>query len=191
MRPFCLILISLVFYVSCSKDENKTHVLDFKKFTIEVPKSWKKLDNLRGVDSYVGGFVTEDGDSIIFDLGPYSNALHDEGPSIMEKSMWESVKNYPSQIDSTQFVIVEDTAWVDYDFYRKRNLRWDTIDGRLSKIVFPVRPGDGITGIYIDSLGNEFRGKIRFNLSGFNLKPKNGEILLEAIRTIKFSLKDN
>lgn len=192
MGKFYLILISLFFVMNCSNYKKETHILDFNRFTIEIPKNWKKIENLRGIDSYVGGFVTEDGDSITFDLGIYSNSLQDDGPGIMERSVWESIKDSRSDIDSSNFIIIEDSVWVDTDIYRKRNIKWDTIDGYLTKIVFPVRSGDGVAGIYIDSLdANSYGEKIRFNLKGFNLKPQNEKLFLELIKTLKFNLKNN
>ncbi len=50
--------------------------MDFDKFTIEVPKAWKKK-KLWIDDSYVGRIVMESGDMAVFDLGLYSNDLED------------------------------------------------------------------------------------------------------------------
>jgi hypothetical protein len=68
----------------------------------------------------------------------------------------------------------------------KYRIQWDTVDGRKSKIVSPKRNGNGITGIYIDSLWGTGPEKDRFSFSGNNLDPINQKLFLIAIKTIKF-----
>lgn len=62
----------------------------------------------------------------------------------------------------------------------------DTIDRKRVKLVRPKKSGTGITGVYIDSLRSTAYGNIKFELSGYNLKPENEELVLTAIKTIKF-----
>lgn len=52
----------------------------------------------------------------------------------------------------TSDVFVESMKGLDMDRYRKTNLFWDTIDGREAKVVVPIKPGVGISGVYIDGL---------------------------------------
>jgi hypothetical protein len=69
-------------------------------------------------------------------------------------------------------------------------VKWDTIDGRKAKIVSPKQPGNGITGIYIDSLWQTGNVVDRFNLYGINLKPENERIFLDALNTLRFKRKE-
>jgi|SRR5690606_6031842 len=185
MRKFYVILILLFFVISCANNKKETHILDFKRFTIEVPKNWKKI-KLKGIDSQVGGIISNDNDTMFFDLGMYSWDLDNYEKSIMPRSVWDSLKKNIPIIDSSNYIIVEDYE-VDLEIYRTQDTKWDTIDGYLAKMIFPIHTGKGLSGIYIDSLNSD---KIRFNLYGIDLKPKNEKLFLEAIQTIKFNMKD-
>ena len=68
----------------------------------------------------------------------------------------------------------------------KSKISWDTIAGRRAKILSPIKPGLGTTGIYIDSLWQAGSDVDKFNLYGTNLKPHNNKALLDAFRTLKF-----
>jgi hypothetical protein len=89
-------------------------------------------------------------------------------------------------VDTSGMIIVETRKGIDPDIYKKQNVSWDTIDGRKAKIVYPRQPGNGITGIYIDSLWVRGSDTDRFNLYGNNLKPTDERMLLEVLRTLKF-----
>lgn len=78
---------------------------------------------------------------------------------------------------------------IDSDEHRKNSVLWDTIDHRKAKIVFPIKSGIGITGVYIDSLWQSGSDIDRFNLYGVNLKTENEKILLQAIKTLRFYKK--
>ncbi len=163
-----------------SKDERKT--MDFGAFTIETPKSWKKI-KADGIDSYVGRIALDSSDTMHFDLGWYSNTLTEDQPLIVERSMLQ-YSQLPT--DTSELIIVEKLKGIDLDRYKKQNVSWETIDGRNAKIVYPRRSGRGTTGIYIDSLWVSGGGIDRFNLYGINLKTKNEEKVLQTLRTLKF-----
>ena len=75
MRTTSLAIVLLLLAASCNKDIHvERHTLDFGKFTIEVPEKWDYVKQ-QGIDSYVGGIRTSDGQMISFDLGWYSNKL--------------------------------------------------------------------------------------------------------------------
>jgi hypothetical protein len=92
---------------------------------------------------------------------------------------------------------IDDQDAIGFDLGRYSNpLRFenttsyiDTIDNKSVKIVRPKYSGTGITGIYIDSIGSTKYGNIKFELSGNNLDPENEELVLKAIKTIKFTKK--
>ena len=71
MRKTLSILISLLI-LSCDKSDNKT--IDYGAFEITVPKSWSEYE-IKGIDSYVSGLITDKNDTLIFDLGWYSPDL--------------------------------------------------------------------------------------------------------------------
>ena len=160
-----------------------SQTMDFSSFTLEAPSSWKAIKE-KGVDSYVGKIAIEEGDTLHFDLGGYSNNLTEYDPTLLDSSMISSID--PSMADLSNVIFVKDKKDIDPDQYRKNNVRWDTIDGRKAKIVFPRRSGIGTTGIYIDSLWISGDDTDRFNLYGLNLKPGNEIKVLDAIKTLKF-----
>ena len=185
--PFYILLL---FFVACentndkkSNNEIQNHILDFGAFTIETPISWKKIEE-KGIDSYVGGIAIDEKDTLYFDLGWYSNNLTEDPPQIIERSMLKEI-----DIDTTDFIIVENIRKVDFEKYRKQNIKWDTIDNYLTKIVFPIRTEKGTTGIYIDSLWESGSAIDKFNLYGNNLKTENEMKFLKVIHTLKFKRK--
>jgi len=97
-----------------------------------------------------------------------------------------------SATDSMKDIIVRDIPLdvdLDADRFRKQNVSWDTIDHRLVKLVFPRISGNGLTGVYIDSLWQKGSSKIRFNLAGTDLKVQNEKDLLNAVKTLRFYKK--
>ena len=177
------IVLLTLFIISCreSRPKNDKQTLDFGAFTIEVPNTWKKIKR-KGIDSYTGGIAIDSVDTIGFDLGVWSNSLTEQPPVIWERSSFQFPKNF----DTTQVVLVDDLRGIDPDKYRKQTLTWDTIDGREVKVVYPRKPGKGVTGIYIDSL-RQTRSEIdRFNLYGIDLKSQNQQEFLKTVKTIKF-----
>lgn len=170
---------------ACSqvKPKNDSKTMDFGSFSIETPQSWSAIKK-RGLDSYVGSIAIDDTDTIRFDLGGHSNKLYEYDPTILDSNMIESIDTYI--VDTSKVIFVKNKMTVDPDRYRKNNVLWDTIDGRTAKIVYPRKPGIGTTGVYIDSLWISGSAVDRFNLFGENLKPKNEQKVLEALRTLKF-----
>ena len=70
--------IILLTLLSCtSKQKGRTKTLDFGEFKIDVPLTWQQV-KAKGIDSYVGLMILDNGDTISFDLGWYSNPLEEE-----------------------------------------------------------------------------------------------------------------
>ncbi len=183
MRKIILAIIISVGLASCNQSNSKERakILDFGVFTIETPQKWTKIKE-SGIDSYVGRIAIDSIDTLDFDLGWYSNKLEDELPIIIERG---NLKFLDNKADTSSLIIVDNIKDVDLNKYRKTKVVWDTIDGYRTKIVYPIKSGLGITGAYIDSLGN----KNRFNLYGTNLKSDNEKDLLKVIKTLKFHKK--
>ncbi|HEY0068042.1 MAG TPA: hypothetical protein VGB46_11785 [Flavisolibacter sp.] len=181
MQKLVLYLTILVTTIACRQGgkENAAKVMDFGEFTIQTPGHWNRMI-LHGIDSYVGAIVIDSTDTLMFDLGWYSNDLTEYMEVIMSDGKTYYISNYDTAYNPTLF----DSA--NRDKVVKSHISWDTIDGRRAKIVSPIKPGIGITGIYIDSLWESGSGNDRFNLYGKDLKPTNEKAVLEALRTLKF-----
>ncbi|TCC86450.1 hypothetical protein EZ428_23575 [Pedobacter frigiditerrae] len=154
-------LLVLILILSCNK---KTQTLDFKTFTIEVPKNWIAIKE-KGIDSYIGRIAIDNRDTLSFDLGWYSNDLKEEHP------------------------FGEDTVALEKRLKSKRSV--EIVDNKKAVIIKPKKTGIGTTGIYIDSLWTAGSGIDKFQLNGHNLKPENERIFLDAIRTVKFHKKND
>ncbi len=153
-------------------------ILDFGRFTIETPNSWIKI-NEQGIDSYVGRIVVDSTDTLDFDLGWYSTPLLDYDSGEFNGRMY-FVSKYGRQ-----------DKLLDSSISRKHLILSrtiiDTINGRKAEVVSPIKPGIGITGIYIDSLWQSGNEMDKFMLYGINLKPENEQLVLDAFQTIKFN----
>lgn len=143
-KRYSLLTISALFLICSFQPATKT--LDYKQFTIEVPRTWEMV-NVQGMDSYVGRFSISETEYAGFDLGRYSNSLDGED----------------------------------------REYEYIMLDHKKAKIVKPKLSGKGLTGVYIDSISNTPYGRIKFQLNGKNLTPTNEKLLLQAIKTIKFT----
>ncbi len=179
MKYFILIFAIFIFACTSNNETSKLKTLDFGSFTIQTPNNWTKK-KVKGIDSYVGQILLDSSDVLTFDLGPYSNDLTEYQEVIMADGKRYYINSndtsaIPTLIDSTR----------KYEVI-KSNVLWDTIDGRLSKLLTPIHSGIGTTGIYVDSLWGIGNERDRFNLYGINLKSTNEKAVIEAFQTIKF-----
>lgn len=72
---FLFWLIALACDTPPEETNDNLQQLDFGKFSIEVPVSWKYIP-MQGVDSFVGIIETNTHEKISFDYGMYSNTLN-------------------------------------------------------------------------------------------------------------------
>lgn len=177
-----LTLSIIVSLCSCKtkKAVSEINLLDFKRFTIETPSSWTKIES-RGVDSYVGGIQIDSTQGASFDLGLYSNDLSEFVKVNLHNTDYAFVatSNYPPLMGDSNFM----------EKIKKCKVVWDTIDGYKAKLVIPINSGFGVTGIYFDSLWPTQSGNAKFQLSGNNLNPENETDLIKAFQTLRFNRK--
>lgn len=191
MKPR-LLMVAMAILMSCqSKSSNtnsKTKLLDYKYFTMRVPKEWKALE-AESEDSYVGNIAIDSNTFVNFDLGWYSNQL-DEGSedySVRHDSLIVK-RELPVKVNGKNYT---------YDYRGKpdssiiapltiNRKQWITIDGYKAKLVTPVRTGNGTTGVYIDSLWKAGDSNDRFQINGQNLTLKQQQQLIAAMKTLKF-----
>jgi hypothetical protein len=184
------VLIALASCTGNKQSNDGTKLLDYKHFTIRVPKSWKRVD-AKGIDSYVGEIHIDSNTIINFDLGWYSNSLS-EGRSTTYYSV-ESGKVYVP--DSSIKQNLEDpTHWKYYgkadsstlEKLKRERIAWLNISNYRAKLITPKRIGLGTTGIYIDSLWNAGNSNDRFQMNGKNLTLTQQQQFIKAIKTLKF-----
>ena len=155
-----ILLILILFYSCLSKNKIvATSVLDFDSFKIEVPKNWIKI-KVSGVDDYVGKIAIDNKDTLSFNLGFFANSLEQNAPD-------DYYGNNPEK-------------------HFKSKISWDSIGNHKAKILTPKKAGNGMTGIYFDSLWKNGQDIVKFNLVGNDLKKINERSVLLAFKTIRF-----
>ena len=184
------ILISLLI-CSCASLKYKT--IDFGAFEITVPEKWNKYER-KGIDSYVGGIITDKRDTLKFDYGWYSGDISTDFPMVYDKeSLAELSKREKELLPQTKHLIVEDLFYSNVDFkeYLKYNVEYDTIECFPAKIITPKNKGYGGTGIYIDSLSGSRidYNKTKLSFYGWYLNDKTQKEFIKALKTLRFEDK--
>lgn len=180
------LMVIFLTLLSCSDRQNSnTKRLDFGQFTIDVPTTWEHV-KANGIDSFVGHLALGNGDSVMFDLGWYSNPLEEEYKFQVENGDVYLKNEEKSTQNSVFFEFYGKADTVDVEKFMVNKISWSTIDNRKAKIVQPRKTGKGMTGVYFDSLWTEGSGTDRFQMNGKNLHPDNERLLLKAFETIKF-----
>jgi len=187
MKKLLSISILLIIF-SCSKKEYKT--IDFGKFEITVPENWSKYEAI-GIDSYVGGIITETNDTLSFDFGMYSSDLSKKDFPLLYDSLRlaELTKKERSLLPKTKHIIVDSiTEDIDFQEYLQYQFEYDSIDCFQAKIITPRNKGFGGSGIYIDSLKGtkDNFNKIRFGFYGWYLNDNVQSEFIKALKTLKF-----
>ena len=185
------ILLTLIFsliIISCSRNNYKT--IDFGSFKITVPDDWNKYER-SGIDSYIGGIVTDKLDTLNFDFGWYSGDISNSFPLVFDK---ETLKELSSKklalLSDTKHLIME--TWsdsnieIDLNDYRKYDVHFDSIDCFNAKIILPRNKGFGSSGIFIDRMTVD--GKLKFNFYGNFLDNSTQQKFLKALKTLKFDI---
>lgn len=182
MKLIFKIFIFLIIF-SCKNSETKK--VNFEGFSIEIPVKWKQI-KLKGVDSYVGGFITQQKDSIIFDFGFYLNSLdtHQKIRDSLFTELIEKGNEYEHSLEMLDSII----STINIDSLSNYEIEYYVIDNKPAKIIFPkYNKTHGSTGVYFDSIWDkDIEQKVRFNLYGNNLNKHNKEQLIKAIKTLKF-----
>lgn len=187
MKQIIVIILVSILIISCKpKSEFKT--IDFGDFEITVPEQWNKLE-VKGTDSYVGGIITPEKDSLIFDIGLYSGDVSNDFALVFDKNSYaELTKKEKELLKKTKHLIV-DSLSVDIDFgkYQKYKSVFYSIDCFKAKMTIPTNVEFGATGIYIDSLKGNSKdfNKVKMAFYGFDLKEKTQNQFVTALKTIK------
>ncbi|RZS93146.1 hypothetical protein [Aquimarina brevivitae] len=170
-------LLSFIILTGCNNSQ-QNKVIDFNSFEITVPRTWNKLD-VKGIDSYVGGFSTNSGDSIFFDYGNHTFKM-----DLVLKV--NDLKEY-KKLDSIGFE-VNDLIFSKYPnidqnqgTFHNEYYMYDSIDNYQAKISAPKIIGNGTTGIYFEGLP---KGKNLY-VYGNNLTDNEHRELLKSFKTIK------
>lgn len=198
MQKLIIIIIFSTGLLSCReiKTNDGSMTLHFRHFTIETPDGWTKIEE-QEIDRYVGKIAIDERDTLMFDLSWFSNDLKEfvsvelpDGSLIYSPTdiYTPHIPTYSTDsvefIDSSHAFLSE--VYTDISKVEKSRITFKVIDGKKAKILIPKKPGSGITGIYIDSLWKEGDEIDSFNLYGINVKPKNQDLVIKSLQTLKF-----
>lgn len=173
-----LFLLSIVSFVSC--DNNKSRNVDMGYYTIDIPHDWKKI-KLMGIDSEVNAILTPSNDTIISDLGNYSEKF-DETNKVFSNA--EIIK-YKSMGMETSNLFSSDTPEIDQaqGTFLKEYYMYFNVDNCNAKFRIPKFGIKGVTGI---SITNIKKTKNRLVIISQNLDANEQNLLINSFKTIKF-----
>jgi hypothetical protein len=188
MKKLLLINILLLFF-SC-KPKSDYKAIDFGSFEITVPQSWNEIE-MKGIDSYVGGIVTNEKDTLIFDIGAYSTDVSkNDLPLVYDKKSYAELTEKQKQVlKKTKHLIVDTISGkIDFKMYLTQKFEIVNVECFKAKIITTRNKGFGTTGIYIDSLkgGGKNSNKTKFCFYGEDLKEKTEKEFLKSLKTIRF-----
>jgi len=188
MKQILIAIFGSVLIISC-KPKSQFKTIDFGDFEITVPRQWNELE-FKGIDSYIGGIITPEKDSLIFDIGRYSSDISKNSfPLVFDKNSYnELTKKQKKLLKKTKHLIVDSLSGnIDFGKYAKYKFIFYQIDCFKAKIITPTNIEFGSTGIYIDSLRGNSKDftKVGMCFYGYNLKHRTQEQFVNALKTIK------
>ncbi|HLW63594.1 MAG TPA: hypothetical protein VKY33_09370 [Flavobacterium sp.] len=181
-------ILFLILIISCkSKSEFKT--IDFDIFEITVPQNWKKIE-MKGIDSYTGGIITEKKDTLTFDIGLYSgDATKNNLPLVFDiKNFAELSYKEKERLKKTNHLILDSLSEkIDFSKYLSQKFEIEKVDCFEAKIIRPTNKGFGTTGIYIDSLegSRKMFNKLKMSFYGENLSKETEIKFIKALKNIR------
>lgn len=170
---FCIIGI-----ISCTETKEKKVFLRGVKMNIY--NEWQCVQQ-ESIDSYVYFFITEKSDTILVDIGRYSNSLNE----IIGVS---SIKEY-DDLKKNKFPVKEmffsETPNIDENqgVFHKEYYYYEEIDYRKAKIQVPKKVGKGRTSI---SFNNVINQDYSILITGENLDSITQFRLLKTFYSIQF-----
>jgi hypothetical protein len=178
-------LISIL-VIGCSdtKPKEEKHILDLGYFTIETPKDWTSKIGYSTFAAEAGEIMINTQDTLnLYISSIFENSLTETDSVIIYQN---KIPPFKPNYSPSKGLIIDSVKPVDLDKYRKNNISWDTIDGLKAKIIFPRQTGIGTTGVYFEKIPDNYNSLV---LYGENLEPANEKLLLQALKTIKFTKK--
>ncbi|KGK31412.1 hypothetical protein [Cellulophaga sp. E6(2014)] len=180
-KPISILILLLI--CSCASPKYKT--IDFGQFKITVPEKWNKYER-KGIDSYVGGIITNENDSLKFDFGRYSaDLIRSDYPMVYDSiGLVELSKKERELLPETKHLIVDSLSGdIDFKKYLQYQFEYENIDCFEAKIITPRNKGYGGTGVYIDSLNGN---NLRIGFYGWYLKDETQAEFIKALKTLRF-----
>ncbi|GHE69424.1 MULTISPECIES: hypothetical protein [Roseivirga] len=172
-RYWLISLLVLPVLGACSDSQ----IIDYGEFEIEVPLDWKTV-SIQGIDSDVGGLITSEGDTLIYDLGWYTFDPEEEDVEFQYNLVYLEGLKANEEVD------------IDSLYERRIDIKhsYETaeIDCFKAKLVMPLDSLGLFTGVFIDSLSVSDGGVTKFGFYGTDLDKRIQQEFISAIRSISF-----
>lgn len=188
MKQIIYFILSSFLIISCSS-KSEFKIMDFESFEITVPQNWDKIE-IQGTDSYVSGILTEEKDTLIFDIGWYSgDAIKQDYPLVYDKKSYDQLsKKEKVLLKKAKHLIVDSISGnIDFKQYLQQRFVKQKFDCFQGKLITPTNKEFGITGLFIDSLkgSDKEHNKVKMSFYGQNLKEKTEKEFINALKSIK------
>jgi hypothetical protein len=185
MNKTLIIPLILLVMIGCNPAKEDIKEIDFNIFQLTTPSNWEKFTQ-KGIDAYVGGIKTAQGDTISFMIGTDIEGLSDYPllqPYEIKLKLDSLGESYPpSMIFSKNYLLDRDQSIFLREYYY-----YDTLNSLLVKYQIPKKIGHGDFNAYfenIDSYGNDLI------IGGHNLDSTLHRQFFESIQTIRFKKKN-
>lgn len=178
-----LFVVSMSLLVlSCQTRTISEQTLDLSYLTAKAPNTWS-LIKLQGADSNIQGILTDKGDTLFLDYGPYSWSFDDvQVPvrSLEQKRVFDSTNFHYSKHTVFSKVPEIDEAQA---IHLKEYFLYDTINGKRAKIILPKLIGQGRIGIHFSDI--EQKG-IKLTIYGHDLDTLQQFAVYKLFQSIRF-----
>lgn len=150
---------------------------------MEIPKDWKKV-KLNGIDTEVGGIITPNNDSLIYDYGRLASRDYNFSDEISDSIFTTIFKNNPDlELKKISELYINKLHKTNIDSIEQSEyqISYIVIDHQKAKLIQSNH--HKLIAVYIDSIKNSTS---KFNFIGYNLDEKSQEEFINSVKTIKF-----
>jgi hypothetical protein len=168
-------------------------VVETKNFSFHLPSNIKSKPEIHQNDEGdSGSIVIEELGTMWFNFGyDIDNLSEKDPPVIYYPYNDDSIRSKldTSLVDADKIIHTKKSNF-DIDEFRKQNVYYELVSGYKAKITVPRNTlKGGITGLYIDSIRNDYSGRLKFNFYTKNLDSLKQEIMLKVIRSLKLKVR--
>ncbi|MDH0674779.1 hypothetical protein N5D03_09505 [Empedobacter sp. GD03861] len=150
---------------------------------MEIPKDWKKV-KLGGIDSEVGGIITPNNDTLIYNYGLLASSDYNFSSEITDTIFTTILKKNPDlELEKISELYINKLHKTNIDsiVQSKYQISYIVIDQQKAKLI-QSNPHK-LIAVYMDTIKNSTS---KFNFIGYNLDEKSQEEFINSVKTIKF-----
>ena len=158
-------------------------MIQFRSFSMEIPKDWKKV-KLNGIDTEVGGIITPNNDTLIYDYGLLASRDYNFSSEISDTIFNTILKNNRElELEKISELYINKLRKTNMDSIVKSKYKISYIVIHNQKAKLIQSNPHKLIAVYIDSIKNSTS---KFNFIGYNLDKESQEEFINSVKTIKF-----